>query len=193
MADAPTPAGTRRPGGRTARVRADVHQAVAELLRDESAGELTLAKVAAQSGVHVGTLYRRWGTLDAIVLDALSERIASQSPMPDTGTLRGDLARYAERVVEDLSGPEGLMFLRALLAVRTASGQAEPPPAITQRFGDLQTVLDRAAARGEAALDAQDVFELLVAPLLAGLLFDPEAEGAAAIPRLLDRIERLAR
>ncbi|MBW9110670.1 TetR-like C-terminal domain-containing protein [Microbacterium ureisolvens] len=192
MNDLAAPTGARRPGGRTARVRADVHAALDELLQEDSAADITIAKVATRSGVHIGTLYRRWGTLDGILLDVLSERLADRSPMPDTGTLRGDLQRYAEQVSADLSGPDGLLFLRALITVRM-NDEESPAPAIAQRFEDLQSVLDRAAQRGEPVLDAQAVFELLVAPLIAGLLFGAEdPDVSASVSRLVDRIETLA-
>lgn len=53
-------------------------------------------------------------------------------------------------------------------------------------------MLDRAAARGEHPPTAQDVFELVIAPLYAGLLFDTEPSGPEAVDRLLDRLSRFA-
>ncbi|MEV1246343.1 TetR family transcriptional regulator [Nonomuraea sp. NPDC050022] len=57
----------RRPGGRSARVRTAVHEAVLDLLRKEDWDSLSLARVAERSGVHQATLYRRWGTLGALI------------------------------------------------------------------------------------------------------------------------------
>uniref|UniRef100_UPI000B1D4F1A TetR/AcrR family transcriptional regulator n=1 Tax=Streptomyces atriruber TaxID=545121 RepID=UPI000B1D4F1A len=53
--------GTRRPGGRTARTRAAVRDAVLSGLADHGYPGLTVEYVADHSGVHKTTLYRRWG------------------------------------------------------------------------------------------------------------------------------------
>jgi hypothetical protein len=41
--------------------------------------------------VHKTTLYRRWRTREALMLDALLEQGRERVPIPDTGSLHGDL------------------------------------------------------------------------------------------------------
>lgn len=61
--NAPRPAApARRPGGRTARTRAQVHDAVVAQLMEHGYDELTVDAVAARAGVHRTTVYRRWRT-----------------------------------------------------------------------------------------------------------------------------------
>ena len=56
-----------RPGGRSAKVTAAVHQAVLDLL---AAGEpLTIPQVAARAGVNATSVYRRWGDVPALLAD----------------------------------------------------------------------------------------------------------------------------
>ncbi|WP_245877229.1 helix-turn-helix domain-containing protein, partial [Streptomyces glaucescens] len=43
-------------------------QAVEELLREQPLAQLTIAQIAERSGVHQGTLYRRWQSLDGLLL-----------------------------------------------------------------------------------------------------------------------------
>ena len=110
----------RRPGGRTARVRAAVHRAVLDLLRDHDWHELSIPLVAERSGVHQATIYRRWGTLPVLIDDAVAEELARSAPVPNTGALRGDLEQYAVQAAESLTGPQGSVFVRAaVLATRT--------------------------------------------------------------------------
>jgi AcrR family transcriptional regulator len=171
-----------------------VHGAVESLLRERPVAELTIAQVAERSGVHLGTLYRRWGTLDGILLDVVTEQLSQSSPMPDTGSLAEDLERYAREAAEDLAGPQGMLLLRTLVAVRLAAdGKAEPPPALTRRFDELGELLERAAARGENPPSVEEVFEVVLAPLVAGLLFGTEPQGPEAVGHLLDRLDRLTR
>ncbi|POX51556.1 TetR-like C-terminal domain-containing protein [Streptomyces sp. Ru72] len=186
MTDQPT---VRRPGGRTARVRADVHRAVEDLARTQPLSELTLAQVAERSGVHLGTLYRRWKTLDGLLLDVVNEHLSA--PMPDTGSLREDLERHVRRAAEDVAGPVGKMLLHTLVAIRLESdggGTDRLPPALVKRFDDLRAVLDRAAARGENPPSVQEVFEIVLAPLYASLLFGTGPSGPDAVGPLIDRL-----
>lgn len=177
-----------RPGGRSARVRSDVHAAVTALQSEQPLAEITMARIAERSGVHLGTLYRRWGSVDGVLLDVVSERLSARSPVPDTGDYANDLREYARQAAEDLAGSEGALLLRTLVSVRLGDG-GSLPPALSRRFDELQLMLDRAAARGETVPTSEDVFELVIAPLCASLLFGTDPPP---VERLVERVDLLA-
>jgi AcrR family transcriptional regulator len=179
-----------RPQGRSARIRQQVHAAVIELLRDRSPDELSIPLVAERSGVHQATVYRRWGSVPVLLEDVVGAGPARTSPLPDTGTLRGDLEAYATGVAESLSGPLGVLMLRT--AVSSLSPQAQPSPVLLERAGQLQGMLDRAAARGEHPPSVDDLLELVVAPLYFNALFGRPA-GSEHAQRLVDRLLSTAR
>src|SRR5207248_10505689 len=58
--------GTLRPGGRTARTRAAVFEATLAELALRGYADLSLDGVAARSGVHKTTIYRRWRSRDQL-------------------------------------------------------------------------------------------------------------------------------
>src|ERR1700712_4957355 len=97
-----------RPGGRSARVRAAVHRAVEELLAEGPADALTMPVIAARAGVHPTTVYRRWGSLGDLLGEVATSRFSGDIVVPDTGTLRGDLERWASAVAVDLTDPDVL-------------------------------------------------------------------------------------
>src|SRR6185437_10754623 len=105
-----------RPQGRSARIRQQVHWAVIDLLLDRSADELSIPLVADRSGVHQATIYRRWGSIPVLLSDVAAAGPARTSPLPDTGTLRGDLDVYATGVADALAGPLGVLMLRAAVS-----------------------------------------------------------------------------
>src|SRR5882762_9784020 len=115
----------RRPGGRSARVRAVVHQAVSDLVAERGYGKFTIGEVAGRAGVADTSIYRRWGTLEALSADVAIGWLTAQSPIPDTGSLDGDLRVYAAKVAADVSGPDGLAVLRLVLALATAGEAGE--------------------------------------------------------------------
>lgn len=174
-----------RPGGRSARVRDAVHDAVVELL---AIGEINAAipKIAERAGVNPTSVYRRWGSREQLLLDAAVTRLRATSPIPDTGTLRGDLLGWAEGVEHAMRDPRGQILLRALVA--TLGPEKQPIEYLRARGEDLQATLDKAAARGEPVPTVDEVLDFVLAPLYLRVLFRRPVEpgtGAKLVERLL--------
>ncbi|MET9531084.1 TetR/AcrR family transcriptional regulator [Streptomyces sp. NPDC006649] len=181
---AQNPAPRKRPGGRTARTGRAVHEAVRGLIAEHGRDGFTGRDVAERAGVHEATLYRRWGTLDNLVLDVAASvaQLNEESPIPDTGSLREDLRAWATALVDDLSRPGGLALLRTVLAVRTDESAGQDPDGgrgrdrqltdfLAARGVVIQQVLDRAAARGEATPELATVLDRFLAPLYLRAMF----------------------
>ncbi|MEV2255429.1 TetR/AcrR family transcriptional regulator [Streptomyces sp. NPDC050147] len=163
----------RRPGGRSARVGAEVHQAVTDLISERGYGNFTVGEVAARAGVADSSIYRRWGSLETLLTDVALTRLNTKSPMPDTGSLAGDLRTYAANVAREITGPDGLAVVR--LAVTLSSNGQQGSQAgddlRDERIRQLRTMLDRSRERGEHAPDALDVLDHILAPMYIRVLF----------------------
>lgn len=61
----------RRPGGRTARIRAQVLDAVRAELTEGGHEGLTMEGVATRAGVHRATVYRRWRDVGGLLVDVI--------------------------------------------------------------------------------------------------------------------------
>ena len=172
----------RRTGGRSARVRVDVEDAVRWLLARKAEGEITIADIAGRSGVHAASIYRRWGTVQALLLDMTMARISRESTMPDTGTLEGDLLVWAQRIATLVKGPDGLVLLRTVM-------QAGPRAraSLVNRGNEIQAMLDRAAARGEPRLDHTDVIDGVLAPIYVRRVFGIGGVDGDYLRRLVRR------
>jgi len=176
-----------RPRGRSERVRHQVHQAVLELLQERTADDLTIPLIAERSGVHQATLYRRWGTVPVVLQDLVESGPARTSPLPDTGTLRGDLDAYATSVADSLSGPLGVLILRTAVSNIPSHGDRGPSSILVERTVQLEQMLHRARLRGEPAPTVDELLEIVVAPLYFHALFDSPASHEDA-RRLVDRL-----
>jgi AcrR family transcriptional regulator len=176
-----------RPHGRSARVRYQVHQAVIDLLADRTVDELSIPLVAERSGVHQATIYRRWGSIPVLLSDLVAAGPARTAPLPDTGTLRGDLDAYAAAVADSLAGPLGVLMLRAAVSNIPPDPDRGPSAVLLERTRQLQDMLDRAQARGESPPSVDRLLELVVAPLYFHALFGPPASAEQA-RRLVDRL-----
>ncbi|MEU6666023.1 TetR/AcrR family transcriptional regulator [Streptomyces sp. NPDC046727] len=181
---------TRRPGGRSARVRGAVHQAVTDLLAERGYGTFAVAEVAARAGVADSSIYRRWGSLESLLMDVVVSRLTEHSPMPDTGSLAGDLRAFAAKAAADVSGADGLALLRTVVTVLTAgpSGEAARDRFLGARSEQLQGMLDRARARGEEAPDVLDVLDVVLAPMYIRVLFGVGPLTPDYVDGLIDRL-----
>ncbi|XIE81502.1 TetR/AcrR family transcriptional regulator [Streptomyces sp. SBR177] len=180
----------RRPGGRSARVAADVHQAVTDLISERGYGNFTVGEVAARAGVADSSIYRRWGNLEKLLTDVALTRLNAQSPMPDTGSLDGDLRTYAANVAREITGPDGLAVVRLAVAL---SGNGQPGVRAgdelrVERMRQLQSMLDRAQERGEDAPDAFAVLDHILAPMYIRVLFGMVPLTPDYIDGLVDRL-----
>jgi len=162
--------GTVRPGGRTARTRAAVHDAVRELMAANGGKAPDIPEVAARAGAHPATIYRRWRTREALVLDVAVADVNATSPMPATGDLHADLLAYTRNLVETFDRPGGLAFVRALAtAARDApTGPERAEDLIRPRLDLFQQVLDTS---GTTELTPLDLVVLLLAPAYLGATF----------------------
>ncbi|HEY0816576.1 MAG TPA: TetR/AcrR family transcriptional regulator [Pseudonocardia sp.] len=163
----PGHAGT-RPGGRSARVRAAVHRAVEELLVEEAGDALTIPAVAARAGVHPTTLYRRWRSIGELLADAATSRFTGEIVVPDSGSLRGDLERWAVDVAMDLRDPDVLALMRATLG---AGGEQGACACRGDREEQLVAMIERERARGNAVPTLERAADALLAPLYYRAIF----------------------
>ncbi|MFE1174497.1 TetR/AcrR family transcriptional regulator C-terminal ligand-binding domain-containing protein [Streptomyces sp. NPDC058773] len=147
---APTP-GTLRPGGRTARTRAAVRDAVLAGLTEHGYPGLTVEYVAAHSGVHKTTLYRRWKDVEGLVADALDLAGEDSWAPPDTGSLEGDLRALVQEVVVSFTDPAVAASGSAMIAAAFQSERAAHAlrAYYAERFARCEAVVERAVRRGE--------------------------------------------
>ncbi|PKV83209.1 TetR/AcrR family transcriptional regulator [Streptomyces sp. TLI_146] len=180
----------RRPGGRSARVAAEVHQAVTDLISERGYGNFTVGDVAARAGVADSSIYRRWGNLETLLTDVALTRLNARSPMPDTGSLAGDLRTYAAQVAREITGPDGLAVLRLAVALsnRGQQGLQAGDKLRAERTRQLQSMLDRARERGEDAPDAFGVMDHILAPMYIRVLFDMGPLTPEYVDGLVDRL-----
>ncbi|GLZ80343.1 TetR family transcriptional regulator [Actinorhabdospora filicis] len=180
----------RRPGGRSARVRAAVHAAVAELIAERGYGGCTVKDIAARAGVADTSIYRRWGDLNALLIDVALARLTDGSPLPDTGDLPGDLTAYAAQVARDITGPAGPAIPR-LMAALSEAGTTARAAFVEARSHQLNTMLTRAHDRGEPVITTVEILDHVLAPMYTRVLFGvggvDEKYAADLVKRALER------
>jgi len=140
----------KRPGGRTARVRDSVLEAALEELAAVGWGSLSIERIAERSGVHKTTLYRRWGSVDQVVLDALIQRGAEEIPIPDTGDVVTDLIALGRSIATSISEPISRSVAAAAIGASDTSSIRQLADTFwSERFESAGVIVTRAVERGQ--------------------------------------------
>ena len=180
---------TPRPGGRTARTKAAAFEAAQGLLAERDATDIAMTDIAARAGVAATSLYRRWGDVRTLLTELAVEQLTEDSPLPDTGSLEGDLRTWTRSVAAGLASREGSAFFRVLIAT-APTGEDDRVGRVTAlgpRLQQIAAMIERAQARGEAAPGIMDVTDYLLAPLYVRALFGVPGDQSIA-DRLVDRL-----
>jgi AcrR family transcriptional regulator len=184
--------GEQRPGGRSARVRAAILEAVFDLIAEVGYDAVSVEEVADRAGVHKTTVYRRWPSKAELVLDATLHFSARTIPIPDTGSLRGDLRALARSVVANIGADTGA---RRSLSIVAATASSPELAASLHRFWAerltlTEPIVERAIARGELPVgtDPNAVIEAVVGPLWMRLMLTGEPIDADVADRIVDLV-----
>ena len=186
-----TQAGNVRPGGRTARTRAAVLEAALDELAERGWDQASVETIASRAGVHKTTVYRRWGSKDRLVAEALEAAADQRIQIPDTGDIDQDLRALARAVLAILTSRDGAATVRALVA---GAQDSLDVGRVVRRFwatrlAHVGPLVDRAVSRGQLpnGTDPDDLMRYLAAPLFHRLLVTAEplttatADQAAAV------------
>jgi AcrR family transcriptional regulator len=146
--------------------------AAAEILRRDGYPQLTMERVASESGVAKTTLYRRWASKAALCMDLYLDLSARELSIPDTGSVDGDLRRIADTVVrlqtKTVAGP-ALLGLIAEALVNPETRREFLAPFAERRREVTRAVLKRAVDRGEIRRDTD--IELFIDALGGAVTF----------------------
>lgn len=123
--------------------------AVAELVARGIDG-FTVEGVASRAGVEARVILRMWADRRMLLIDAQLSRMHQEIPLPDTGSLRGDLLAFTAAQAELAKRPQGRAWIgRLLSASRDADLSDVRSDFWHVTFEKISTMLHRAAARGE--------------------------------------------
>lgn len=158
-----------RTGGRSARVREAILDATLDELIHRGYAALSVEAVASRAGVHKTTIYRRWPTLDDLLVDALTTWSLEALPVPDTGSIEADLLALGRELADVLNEGVGRQIAAFVL---TAGLQSARLSEATRRYFDHQALraiptVTQAIDRGElpATCDANALLTTFRAPL----------------------------
>ena len=158
------------------------------------AGELgfrgmSMDLVAERAGVSKTTIYRRWSSKEALVLEALRQAI---NPLDDVdlGSVRSDLETYLGNLAERMSSGRMSDVLPHLIDVSVHDPQlrCSLDDYVSHRRRPLVAILERGSERGELrdGVDISIVVDALIGPFIYRKLLTGAPVGRRFTNRLLD-------
>ena len=143
-------------------------EATVEVLLESGVEGVTLDEVAARSGVAKSTLYRHFGSKEAMIATA-ARGCVTEHPTPDTGNLEDDLmflfGRYEE--ADQVKRFPQLIPMLIDAGTRDPKMQEVVDEVIRERSRPIYTVVKLAQMRGEVSpeLDLDAAVATIVGPL----------------------------
>ena len=178
--------------GRTGRPRDDgiddrIMSAALVEMSERGVRDFSIARVARAAGVARNSVYLRWSTPDELVLAAV-ERASRWSPIPDSGSYRGDLLDLATVLAGIIGAPNRHAQLRFLADLQTDPALADRYRSTVAALGMTQgrEVFDRATLRHELrpGLDPDILFAMFVGGLYMSTIFSDSSAARAADERV---------
>ncbi|MER5259810.1 TetR/AcrR family transcriptional regulator [Streptomyces sp. NPDC002855] len=157
----------RRPGGRTARIRAHVLDAVRAELGAHGYEGLTMEGVAARAGVHRATVYRRWQDTGGLLADLLDAAGQDDWQPPNTGSLHEDLTALNDEIQQSLLAQPSIAQALIAASFRSARAAHAQQQLWEDRYQRCEILVERAIQRGELPhyTDARRLLIAATAPL----------------------------
>ena len=161
---------TRAPGRPRSR---EAHEAILRtaiaLIREVGYDALTMDAIAARAGVGKATVYRRWKSREALVVEAIGQIVAAASD-PDTGSAEDDLMRLMRSTLAMYADPASAALLSGLVAAMARSepiAHAVRTGFVGMRRAAMRRALERGIARGELRpeTDVELALDLMSGPL----------------------------
>ncbi len=185
-----TQSGRGRP--RSPETRAKILKAAYEMLIEVGFMDLTIEGVAAKAEVGKPTIYRRWKTKAALVMDAFLEAVNPELAFPDSGSVVEDFREQMQKLVKLMNSPRG-----EVLANVIGCGQADRELIavylenwLTPRREDAKRIFQRGVDRGELreGIDPEVAIDALYSPLFYRLLLKHQPLTDEFVDELVDLV-----
>lgn len=147
--------------------------AVAELAA-RNLGGFSLKGVAARAGLPEVAIKQIWQNTPQLLSAAMAAFRERHMPIPDTGTLRGDLLQFAKSYADAVNTPAGRRVMEALLISTKDWDPADSRAAfLSGRQDRIAVVIARGVQRGECRPDTDPnrLVDVLAAYLCTSVMF----------------------
>lgn len=176
---------------RSEEAREKMVAAAAEVLLERGVGGFTVDEVAKRSGVAKTTIYRHYPEPHDLIVSAVDSTVTS-AELPDTGSLRGDLAEFLRRILPNFIDSR----IRAVHYELWAAQVRDPALVVREQWlpdaprSAIPQLLQRWQSAGEISpnIDLLTAYEIIDGPLALRSIMAPTTVSAIDIDALVERM-----
>jgi AcrR family transcriptional regulator len=178
--------------GRPRSPRADqaILEAATDVFIDRGWDGLRVEDVAIRACVGKTTIYRRYPSKLDLLLAAAEQLCAEKGPVPDTGSLRGDLSAYATTYLRMVTTTRTGRAIPEMVAAMARHPELTAPyrQFFAERRASWLVLIDRGVVRGElpAEVDREQLVDLIVGPLFYRAFVTHRDADPDYVDRLVD-------
>ncbi|MCK9893841.1 TetR/AcrR family transcriptional regulator [Frankia sp. AgB32] len=183
-----------RTGGRPRDESRDlaIRAATLDLLAELGYDGVTMDRVAARARSGKATIYRRWPSKLAMVLDSIDAFAQERMPTPNTGSLRLDLLEFLVSFHEAIRSDRG-RILAELISEMPRNPElrnALRRGLSAQRDASWRAIAEKAVARGElrAEVDGSLLTEIGTAVIVQRVLLTGDPVDRAFLETIVDEV-----
>jgi len=145
-----------------------IYDAVLAELAEVGYGRLTMEGIAARARTAKSSLYRRWSSLEDLVIAAIDPVMARPERVPETGDLRTDLLGVLTLMADTVGSPMGRGVTSILGEINRSPRLRELAEErfLAPRIRAVTAIFERAADRGEIRMGAVTPYVAQAGPAL---------------------------
>lgn len=183
-----------RPGGRPRDESRDhtIREAALELLAEHGYDGVTMDRVATRAKAGKATIYRRWPSKIALVMDALTQFTERTLQVPEADSMRSEMVAFLTGFAELVGSAEGRIMAEMVSEMpRNPELRAAVRERMwSQRQSSSESIVNRGIARGEVAANADPTLlvEIGTALILQRLLITGDKVDSPFIEHVVDDV-----
>jgi AcrR family transcriptional regulator len=122
-----------------------VYAVLFELLQTSGVAQISLQQISKLSGISRTTLYRRWPSVDALILDAIADRVPAEIQLQPEMEARQAFSLMLHQLAYFLSSSLGRAFLKASLSIEDDISLQKRDALWQQRYQQITEIFQRLA------------------------------------------------
>jgi AcrR family transcriptional regulator len=165
---------------------------VLQLLTEVGYDGVTMDRVATRARAGKATIYRRWPSKNALVVDAVTSFTEQTMQVPDTGSIRTDMVAFLVAFHESIGGDQAKILAELVSRMpRDAELRQTLRDGLwSQRQTAAEIIVERAVARGEIRpdVDRTVIIELGTALVLQRVLMSADRVDRTFLEHIVDDV-----
>lgn len=120
-----------------------IYTAVFRLLVSEGYGNISLQQISKLTGISRTTIYRRWASIDALIINAIANKINDSIDIPTDQNSEENLKNLLVNLANFLQSPLGHAFLQASLGIKDEISLSQRDTLWQERYNLIYQVFNQ--------------------------------------------------